>query len=95
MIAGGDYDKAKKIQNDYVHTLGNLTITGYNSNLGNKAFEEKKNRQKDGKDIGYKNGLKLNEDVVSQEKWTIDNITARTGKLVKEFKKLFDLNNDN
>lgn len=95
MIAGGDYEKAKDLQNKYVHTLGNLTITGYNSNLGNKAFEEKKNRQKEGKDIGYKNGLKLNEDVVSQEKWTIGNITARTDKLVKEFKKFFDLNSDN
>ena len=95
MIADGDSDKAKKIQNDYVHTLGNLTITGYNSNLGNEAFEKKKNHQKEGKDVGYKNGLKLNEDVVSQEKWTVKNITDRTDKLVKEFMNDFDLNNNN
>ena len=27
--------------NNYVHTLGNLTITGYNSNLSNFDFEKK------------------------------------------------------
>lgn len=31
MIAGGDPGKAHEYQALYVHTLGNLTITGYNS----------------------------------------------------------------
>ncbi|HJE49842.1 GmrSD restriction endonuclease domain-containing protein [Lactobacillus crispatus] len=26
----------------YVHTLGNLSITGYSSEMSNKSFEEKK-----------------------------------------------------
>lgn len=92
MIADGDKSKAKSLQEEYVHTLGNLTITGYNSNLGNMAFDKKKMRQKDGKDIGYKNGLKLNEDVVSEDSWTIQKIKERTDKLVAEFMKDFDLN---
>jgi hypothetical protein len=92
MIGEGDCSKAKEYQDKYVHTLGNLTITGYNSNLGNMAFDKKKNRQKDGKDIGYKNGLKLNEDVVSEDSWTIQKIMDRTDKLVAEFMKDFDLN---
>jgi hypothetical protein len=92
MIGEGDCGKAKEYQDKYVHTLGNLTITGYNSNLGNMAFDKKKNRQKDGKDIGYKNGLKLNEDVVSEDSWTIQKIKDRTDKLVAEFMKDFDLN---
>lgn len=91
MIADGDKAKAESLQDEYVHTLGNLTITGYNSNLGNMAFDKKKNRQKDGKDIGYKNGLKLNEDVVSEDTWTIEKIKTRTDKLVKEFMADFDL----
>ena len=91
MIGDGDYDKAKSYQDQFVHTLGNLTITGYNSSLGNMAFDKKMNRTKEGKDIGYKNGLKLNEDVVTQEKWTIHNIQERTDKLVEEFMKDFDL----
>ena len=45
MIAGGDREKAKEYQSLYVHTFGNLTITGYNSTLSNKAFAEKKERK--------------------------------------------------
>ena len=45
MIAGGDAELARQYRMDYVHTLGNLTITGFNSNLSNLSFEEKKNRQ--------------------------------------------------
>lgn len=33
MIADGDEELAYEYLNKYVHTLGNLTITGYNSNF--------------------------------------------------------------
>ncbi len=91
MIADGDKALAKSLQEDYVHTLGNLTITGYNSNLSNMSFEKKKNRKsRDGsKDIGYRNGLYLNSDVVNQDEWKIDNIKKRTAKMVTEIVKLF------
>ena len=32
----------KQVQQQWVHTLGNLTLTGYNSELGDKSFEYKK-----------------------------------------------------
>lgn len=82
MIADGDKNLAKKYLDDYVHTIGNLTITGYNQNLSNMSFEEKRNRKKDSKDIGYTNGLYLNKDIVNEEKWTVDKIKDRTDKLV-------------
>ena len=91
MIADGDRSKANELQEQYVHTLGNLTLTGYNSNLSNMSFENKKNRQKDGKFIGYKNGLELNKDVVSEESWTIKKITDRTKCLVNVFMSEFAL----
>ena len=73
MIANGNRELAYEYLNNYVHTLGNLTITGYNSNLSNFDFEKKMNRKNsEGKDVGYKNGLHLNEDIVGQETWTID-----------------------
>jgi hypothetical protein len=78
--------------NKYVHTLGNLTITGYNSNLSNFDFEKKKYRKnQEGKDIGYTNGLYLNNDVVVEEKWTIERIKNRTDKLVSISLNLFKL----
>ena len=91
MVADGDKMLAKSLQEEYVHTLGNLTITGYNSNLSNMSFDRKKNRKsRDGsKDIGYRNGLYLNADVVNQDEWKIANIKERTNRLVNEILKLF------
>lgn len=85
MIANGDRELAKEYLSEYVHTLGNLTITGYNQNLSNMSFEKKKDRKsKDkSKDMGYRNGLYLNQDVVIEDTWTIDKINNRTDKIVR------------
>ena len=92
MIANGDKNIAIEYLNNYVHILGNLTITGYNQNLSNLSFEKKKNRvNKDGNYIGYKNGLKLNDDVVSKDAWHIEDIKERTNRLVDSFMKEFEL----
>lgn len=85
MIADGDKEKAYDYYDLYVHTLGNLTMTGYNSTLSNKSFIEKRDHSKNNKPVGYKNGLKLNEDLKDEEKWTVDKIQTRTDKLVKWF----------
>lgn len=84
MIAGGDIALAKQHRANYVHTIGNLTITGYNQNLSNMSFEQKRDRtSKDKtKEIGYKNGLYLNRGVVNQTEWTVDKIKSRTDELV-------------
>ncbi|MEH1833135.1 MAG: DUF262 domain-containing HNH endonuclease family protein [Nostoc sp.] len=37
-MLGADYNKAHK---EWLHTIGNLTLTQYNSELSNKSFEEK------------------------------------------------------
>lgn len=91
MIADGDVSLAKQYHNLYVHTLGNLTITGYNQNLSNMPFEQKRDRKsKDkSKDIGYRNGLFLNQDVVNESSWTVDKIIARTDKIVKLLKEMY------
>lgn len=92
MIAGGDKALAAQIQNDHVHELGNLTLTGYNSTLSNLSFQEKKLRKdKDGNSVGYLNGLNINSDIASRNDWDEAAITARTAKLVKEVIQLFTL----
>lgn len=92
MIANGDRDLANEYLVKYTHTLGNLTITGYNQTLSNLSYEKKNNRtNKDGNYVGYKNGLKLNENVVDLPAWTKDNIETRTEKLVTFFKDEFKL----
>ena len=92
MIADGDEIKAKEIQQTHVHKLGNLTISGFNSALGNKSFEEKRDRvDRQGRAVGYKNGLKLNEDLASTDSWSVDQIDLRTDKLVQQVTQLFKL----
>jgi uncharacterized protein with ParB-like and HNH nuclease domain len=68
------------IHDKYLHTIGNLTLTGYNSELGNKSFLEKKR-------ILEKSKLALNKDVVLQEKWTQETIEKRATKLFEKFAK--------
>lgn len=83
MIANGNQNKAKEIQNLYVHKIGNLTLTGYNSNLSNLSFDKKKDRKdRSNNYIGYKNGLFLNSDLKDRTNWTEEDIKKRTKKLV-------------
>ena len=93
MIAKGDKDEAKKLQEQFVHKLGNLTLTAYNSNLSNLSFEKKRDRKdKKGKNIGYKNNLYLNGKIYplqSKNEWAIGDIEKRTKVLIDEALKLF------
>jgi uncharacterized protein with ParB-like and HNH nuclease domain len=91
MIAAGDRRVAEQIRKEYVHKLGNLTLTGYNSQLSNFPLEKKQHRQKDGKYVGYKNGLGLNEDIASVSTWTKEQIDHRTHKLVARALEIFKL----
>ncbi len=95
MIAGGDLTKAKEYRELHVHKLGNLTITGYNSKLGNKSFAEKCDRKDaDGRPVGYKNGLHLNAELRDKDSWGVQDIQARTNKLVDEAMNLFSIGID-
>lgn len=92
MIANGDAKKAKEYQESHVHKLGNLTISGFNSTLGNKSFLEKRDRKdRSGRYVGYKNGLILNKDLAKAKSWSITQIDARTTKLVDQVMALFKL----
>jgi len=92
MIADGDREKAMEYQREFVHRLGNLTLTGYNPNLGNKSFVEKRDRKdKQGRPVGYRNGLWLNKDIAPLEVWTIKMIEERTRKLADIAMKMYEL----
>ena len=92
MMAGGNEQEAKRIQESYVHRLGNLTITGFNQSLGNRSFIDKRDRtDRQGRPVGYKNTLKLNEDLATAEGWSVTQIEARTKKLVDQAMALFSL----
>ncbi len=90
MIAGGDAKRAKAIQETHVHKLGNLTISGFNSALGNKSFKDKRDRKDaQGRSVGYKNGLKLNADLADADSWSVEKIDARSDLLVEQVMSMF------
>lgn len=91
MVADGDMSKAIEVQEKQVHTLGNLTITGYNSKLSNMPFVTKRDRKDvNGANVGYRNGLNLNNELVNTDTWTSEQIQERTDKLVGLTLKAFD-----
>ena len=92
MIANGDAELAKEHRIKYAHRLGNLTISGYNSSLGNKSLSEKQSRtDSKGRKVGYNNGLSLNQKLATEESWTVEKIQTRTVELVDRILEKYQL----
>lgn len=70
---GEDYSS---VYETYLHTLGNLTITGHNSELGTKPFAEKKKIIKDNSKANI-----LNKEVLSADRWNEAAILHRADTL--------------
>lgn len=67
----------ERVWETYRHTLGNLTLTGYNSEYSNNAFKAKCVHE-----FGFKfSPLKLNEGIAEFEKWDESAILKRAAKL--------------
>lgn len=67
----------QEVHSLYLHTLGNLTITGYNAEMSNKSFWEKVNGES-----GFKHShLKLNESIAQSDVWNKKAIQRRTNIL--------------
>lgn len=92
VISPDDREKAMEIRDEYVHKLGNLTLTPYNSELGNKTFVEKLNFS-DNKDlVGLNLGIYLNESINKKSnQWNIEDIEERNSSLVKDVIEIFNL----
>lgn len=81
------------VYEQYLHTLGNLTITGHNSELGTKSFAEKKRIIRDNSKANI-----LNKNVLSADSWNEKSILKRAESLadilVHEFAYI-ELHSDN
>lgn len=92
MIAQSYEALAKQYLETHAHKLGNLTISGYNSTLGNKSFIEKRDRQdKKGSPVGYNNGLYLNAELARADSWSVEQIDSRTQDLVQQILQMYPL----
>ncbi|WRA29937.1 DUF262 and DUF1524 domain-containing protein [Helicobacter pylori] len=67
----------QKIHNKYLHTIGNLTLTGYNPKYSNKSFQEKQGMEK-----GFKDSpLRLNQSLRDLESFGEEEIKKRANDL--------------
>jgi hypothetical protein len=87
-------DNFEEIQEKYLHTFANLTLTGINSELSNKPFAVKRDGKTIGKELypGYKNSkYRLTRNVTLCEKWTETELRNRCNEIVETFLRLYPL----
>nr|BAH90601.1 hypothetical protein [uncultured bacterium] len=76
---------AEQVQERWLHTPGNLTLTGYNSEYSNRPFREKRDMKH-----GFKDSpLRVNQGLATTETWNEDAIQARAARLAKEATKVW------
>ena len=69
----------KKIQEQWLHTIGNLTLSGYNSEYSDRSFREKRDM-----DRGFaQSPLTLNSGLAEVAKWDLAAIRERARSLAK------------
>ena len=78
-------DDWKRVQETWLHTLGNLTLTGYNSEYSDRPFPDKRDMVG-----GFKESpLKLNQGLGSLDNWDEDAIKERAARLSKTAAKVW------
>jgi uncharacterized protein with ParB-like and HNH nuclease domain/predicted transport protein len=69
----------ERIRDTWLHTLGNLTLTGYNSEYSDKPFAQKRDMPG-----GYKDShLRLNKGLGKVERWDESAIMNRAGRMAE------------
>ncbi|MCX6673763.1 MAG: DUF262 and DUF1524 domain-containing protein [Methanothrix sp.] len=76
-----------EIQSKYLHTIGNLTLTAYNPDLGDMSFIEKREDEH-----GFANSpLRLSRGLRNLEKWDEEEIKRRADHLVDQAVKIWSI----
>lgn len=77
---------AAEIHETWLHRLANLTLTGYNPNLSNKPFQEKR----DAEEGGYKaSGVKMNQKISNKDSWGLSELEERNDEMIALAKKIW------
>jgi uncharacterized protein with ParB-like and HNH nuclease domain len=80
------------IKENYLNTIGNLTLSGNNGKLSNKPFLEKKLMNIDGKEQGYNySRLWLNRDLKEKIKWDKYEIEERANTISERFLRIWEI----
>lgn len=82
----------QRVQQDWLHTLGNLTLTGYNSEYSDRPFAYKRDQvcDKEGNPVGFAHSpLKLNLGLGKVDKWDEAAIKSRADRLAGDAAKVW------
>lgn len=78
-------ERWKEIQEQYLHTLGNLTLTGYNSELSDRPFNTKKSIEG-----GFNDSpIRLNEFLRKVDVWNEEQIQIRAKELAEKSRQIW------
>lgn len=77
----------ERIHQQYLHTMANLTLTGYNSQYSNLTFIEKRDMEKGFNDSAFR----LNNYVKSCSQWTETEMKQRQHDLLEVFMRLWPM----
>ncbi len=70
----------------YLNTIGNLTLSGNNGQLGNKTFLNKRDMNENGGEQGYRfSRLWLNRDLQTLDRWGVEQVERRAERIAKRF----------
>lgn len=79
-------DEWERVHTEYLHTIGNLTLTNYNSEMSDKPFLEKMEMEG-----GFKEtNIRLNKYIVKQTEWTEKQIKERADLLFEKAKEIWE-----
>lgn len=82
IMLGSDW---KELQTKYLHSLGNLTLTGYNSELSDKPFMVKKTMEG-----GFNDSpIRINNYLRKVDTWNTENIEIRAKELAGKAKQIW------
>ena len=77
------YD-VENIHKKYLHNIGNLILTEFNSEMGNKSFEEKKRKL-------HTSSLYYRLDITENSRWNEESIKEHQSKMINWFLETFPL----
>ena len=74
--------EANAVHTRLLHTLGNLTLTGYNPELSNRPFSEKRGLFQD-------SNLAMNREIADEAEWGPEQIRSRAERLAAQAVKIW------
>ncbi|HJJ32685.1 MAG TPA: DUF4268 domain-containing protein [Methanocorpusculum sp.] len=81
----GGEENAKRVHGKWLHKIGNLTFTGYNSRYSNQSFQSKLTMEHGFRDSTFA----LNKYIAKCTKWTEEEIIGRTALLMEKIEQIW------